>query len=102
MKLFSSQENGHCYCKSNVCGDSCDTCEAGYYALENNNYFGCQGKKNISSSKFSHNTEVFRIPQVIFLKRSFALLLVICTSLSLSWMCYVFEISFFAFQKEKE
>uniref|UniRef100_A0A663ED62 Laminin subunit alpha 3 n=1 Tax=Aquila chrysaetos chrysaetos TaxID=223781 RepID=A0A663ED62_AQUCH len=37
------QENGHCYCKSNVCGDSCDTCEAGYYALENKNYFGCQG-----------------------------------------------------------
>ncbi|XP_009072322.1 PREDICTED: laminin subunit alpha-3, partial [Acanthisitta chloris] len=37
------QENGHCYCKSNVCGDSCDTCEAGYYALENRNYFGCQG-----------------------------------------------------------
>ncbi|KFP23247.1 Laminin subunit alpha-3, partial [Egretta garzetta] len=37
------QENGHCHCKSNVCGDSCDTCEAGYYALENKNYFGCQG-----------------------------------------------------------
>ncbi|XP_052643533.1 laminin subunit alpha-3 isoform X2 [Harpia harpyja] len=37
------QENGHCYCKSNVCGNSCDTCEAGYYALENKNYFGCQG-----------------------------------------------------------
>uniref|UniRef100_A0A663MGQ6 Laminin subunit alpha 3 n=1 Tax=Athene cunicularia TaxID=194338 RepID=A0A663MGQ6_ATHCN len=37
------QENGHCYCKSNVCGDSCDTCEAGYYALENTNYFGCRG-----------------------------------------------------------
>uniref|UniRef100_A0A8U7MMF2 Laminin subunit alpha 3 n=1 Tax=Corvus moneduloides TaxID=1196302 RepID=A0A8U7MMF2_CORMO len=37
------QENGHCYCKSNVCGDSCDTCEAGYYALEKKNYFGCQG-----------------------------------------------------------
>ncbi|XP_016152212.1 PREDICTED: laminin subunit alpha-3 [Ficedula albicollis] len=37
------QENGHCYCKSNVCGDSCDTCETGYYALENKNYFGCQG-----------------------------------------------------------
>ncbi|KAM4686050.1 LOW QUALITY PROTEIN: laminin subunit alpha-3 [Amazona ochrocephala] len=37
------QENGHCYCKSNVCGDSCDTCEAGYYALENKNYFGCRG-----------------------------------------------------------
>ncbi|XP_010280586.1 PREDICTED: laminin subunit alpha-3, partial [Phaethon lepturus] len=37
------QENGHCYCKSNVCGDACDTCEAGYYALENKNYFGCRG-----------------------------------------------------------
>uniref|UniRef100_A0A8C5TBM3 Laminin subunit alpha 3 n=1 Tax=Malurus cyaneus samueli TaxID=2593467 RepID=A0A8C5TBM3_9PASS len=37
------QENGHCYCKSNVCGFSCDTCEAGYYALEKKNYFGCQG-----------------------------------------------------------
>uniref|UniRef100_A0A8C3D1F8 Laminin subunit alpha 3 n=1 Tax=Cairina moschata TaxID=8855 RepID=A0A8C3D1F8_CAIMO len=37
------QDNGHCYCKSNVCGDFCDTCEAGYYALENDNYFGCQG-----------------------------------------------------------
>uniref|UniRef100_A0A8D2MKW4 Laminin, alpha 3 n=1 Tax=Zonotrichia albicollis TaxID=44394 RepID=A0A8D2MKW4_ZONAL len=37
------QENGQCYCKSNVCGDSCDTCEAGYYALEKKNYFGCQG-----------------------------------------------------------
>ncbi|XP_074998078.1 laminin subunit alpha-3 [Calonectris borealis] len=37
------QENGHCYCKSHVCGDSCDTCEAGYYALENKNYFGCRG-----------------------------------------------------------
>lgn len=46
MKLFSLQDNGHCYCKSNVCGDSCDTCEAGYYALENKNYFGCQGKMN--------------------------------------------------------
>ncbi|KAM6103707.1 LOW QUALITY PROTEIN: laminin subunit alpha-3 [Theristicus caerulescens] len=37
------QENGHCYCKPNVCGDSCGTCEAGYYALENKNYFGCRG-----------------------------------------------------------
>ncbi|KFW82196.1 Laminin subunit alpha-3, partial [Phalacrocorax carbo] len=37
------QETGHCYCKSNVCGDSCDTCEAGYYALESKNYFGCRG-----------------------------------------------------------
>ncbi|KFO11861.1 Laminin subunit alpha-3, partial [Balearica regulorum gibbericeps] len=37
------QDNGHCYCKSNVCGDSCDTCEPGFYALENKNYFGCRG-----------------------------------------------------------
>uniref|UniRef100_A0A8V0XP31 Laminin subunit alpha 3 n=1 Tax=Gallus gallus TaxID=9031 RepID=A0A8V0XP31_CHICK len=37
------QETGRCYCKSNVCGDFCNTCEAGYYALENKNYFGCKG-----------------------------------------------------------
>uniref|UniRef100_A0A669QW11 Laminin subunit alpha 3 n=1 Tax=Phasianus colchicus TaxID=9054 RepID=A0A669QW11_PHACC len=37
------QETGRCYCKSNVCGDFCNTCEAGYYALENENYFGCKG-----------------------------------------------------------
>ncbi|KAM8811022.1 laminin subunit alpha-3 [Eudromia elegans] len=37
------QENGHCYCKSNVCGDFCGTCEVGYYGLKNKNYFGCQG-----------------------------------------------------------
>ncbi|KAM6135085.1 LOW QUALITY PROTEIN: laminin subunit alpha-3 [Pterocles gutturalis] len=37
------QENGHCYCKPNVCGDSCDTCEAGYYVLENKHNFGCRG-----------------------------------------------------------
>uniref|UniRef100_A0A8C3IVW1 Laminin subunit alpha 3 n=1 Tax=Chrysemys picta bellii TaxID=8478 RepID=A0A8C3IVW1_CHRPI len=37
------QKNGDCHCKPDVCGGSCDTCEAGYYALENRNYFGCQG-----------------------------------------------------------
>ncbi|XP_074843383.1 laminin subunit alpha-3 [Carettochelys insculpta] len=37
------QRNGDCHCKPDVCGGSCDTCEAGYYALENRNYFGCQG-----------------------------------------------------------
>ncbi|XP_014426018.2 laminin subunit alpha-3 isoform X2 [Pelodiscus sinensis] len=37
------QNNGDCHCKPDVCGSSCDTCEAGYYALEFRNYFGCQG-----------------------------------------------------------
>ncbi|XP_063156026.1 laminin subunit alpha-3 [Candoia aspera] len=37
------QLDGECYCKPNVCGGSCDTCEVGYYGLETKNYFGCQG-----------------------------------------------------------
>ncbi|KAL8182236.1 UNVERIFIED_CONTAM: hypothetical protein K2H54_049604, partial [Gekko kuhli] len=37
------QVDGSCYCKPNVCGDSCDTCEDGYYGLEEWNYFGCRG-----------------------------------------------------------
>ncbi|XP_077634366.1 laminin subunit alpha-3 isoform X1 [Crocuta crocuta] len=37
------QQDGDCHCKSHVSGDSCDTCEDGYYALEMSNYFGCQG-----------------------------------------------------------
>ncbi|XP_038622372.1 laminin subunit alpha-3 [Tachyglossus aculeatus] len=37
------QKDGECYCKANVCGDACDTCEDGYFGLENGNYFGCQG-----------------------------------------------------------
>uniref|UniRef100_A0A8D0LAX1 Laminin subunit alpha 3 n=1 Tax=Sphenodon punctatus TaxID=8508 RepID=A0A8D0LAX1_SPHPU len=37
------QKDGDCHCKPNVCGDSCDTCEDGYYALQERNYFGCQG-----------------------------------------------------------
>uniref|UniRef100_G1K957 Laminin subunit alpha 3 n=1 Tax=Anolis carolinensis TaxID=28377 RepID=G1K957_ANOCA len=37
------QVDGECYCKPNVCGDSCDMCEDGYYGLEAKNYFGCQG-----------------------------------------------------------
>ncbi|XP_067323546.1 laminin subunit alpha-3 [Anolis sagrei] len=37
------QVDGECYCKPNVCGDSCDICEDGYYGLEAKNYFGCQG-----------------------------------------------------------
>ncbi|XP_054036118.1 laminin subunit alpha-3 [Dryobates pubescens] len=37
------QANGHCHCKANVCGGSCDTCQAGFHALQDKNYFGCQG-----------------------------------------------------------
>uniref|UniRef100_G3RPK3 Laminin subunit alpha-3 n=1 Tax=Gorilla gorilla gorilla TaxID=9595 RepID=G3RPK3_GORGO len=37
------QGDGDCQCKSHVGGDSCDTCEDGYFALEKSNYFGCQG-----------------------------------------------------------
>ncbi|XP_042095481.1 laminin subunit alpha-3 isoform X1 [Ovis aries] len=37
------QLDGDCHCKSHVGGDSCDTCEDGYFALEKSNYFGCQG-----------------------------------------------------------
>ncbi|XP_059977879.1 laminin subunit alpha-3 isoform X2 [Lagenorhynchus albirostris] len=37
------QLDGDCHCKSHVGGDSCDTCEDGYFALEKSSYFGCQG-----------------------------------------------------------
>ncbi|KAM5304312.1 laminin subunit alpha-3 isoform 1-T1 [Glossophaga mutica] len=37
------QRDGDCHCKSHVGGDSCDTCEDGYFALDKSNYFGCQG-----------------------------------------------------------
>ncbi|XP_072460501.1 laminin subunit alpha-3 isoform X2 [Notamacropus eugenii] len=37
------QREGQCYCKPHVCGGSCNTCEDGYFALEDRNYFGCQG-----------------------------------------------------------
>ncbi|XP_064409675.1 laminin subunit alpha-3 isoform X2 [Latimeria chalumnae] len=37
------QKDGKCYCKPNICTDSCETCKAGYFALETRNYFGCQG-----------------------------------------------------------
>nr|XP_033789765.1 laminin subunit alpha-3 [Geotrypetes seraphini] len=37
------EKDGQCHCKPNVCGESCATCNDGYFALEGRNYFGCQG-----------------------------------------------------------
>ncbi|XP_015276228.1 PREDICTED: laminin subunit alpha-3 [Gekko japonicus] len=48
------QVDGSCYCKPNVCGDSCDTCEDGYYSLEGWNYFGCQGCQCDVGGSVSH------------------------------------------------
>uniref|UniRef100_A0A8C6Y0I6 Laminin subunit alpha 3 n=1 Tax=Naja naja TaxID=35670 RepID=A0A8C6Y0I6_NAJNA len=45
---------GECYCKPNVCGGPCDTCEAGYHGLETKNYFGCQGCKCDVGGSVSH------------------------------------------------
>ncbi|XP_054841846.1 laminin subunit alpha-3 [Eublepharis macularius] len=48
------QLDGNCYCKPNVCGDSCDTCEDGYYSLEGRNYFGCRGCQCDVGGSVSH------------------------------------------------
>uniref|UniRef100_A0A8C5SYR3 Laminin subunit alpha 3 n=1 Tax=Laticauda laticaudata TaxID=8630 RepID=A0A8C5SYR3_LATLA len=45
---------GECFCKPNVCGGPCDTCEAGYHGLETKNYFGCQGCKCDVGGSVSH------------------------------------------------
>ncbi|XP_078092838.1 laminin subunit alpha-5 isoform X1 [Mustelus asterias] len=37
------QDDGQCFCKPNVCTHHCTTCKAGYYNLDDRNYFGCQG-----------------------------------------------------------
>ncbi|XP_072852864.2 laminin subunit alpha-5 isoform X1 [Pogona vitticeps] len=37
------QDDGHCFCKANTCGQFCSTCKEGYYNMESGNYFGCQG-----------------------------------------------------------
>ncbi|XP_069035717.1 laminin subunit alpha-5 isoform X1 [Lepisosteus oculatus] len=38
-----SQSKGQCFCKPNVCSETCSTCKDGFYNLERTNYFGCQG-----------------------------------------------------------
>ncbi|KAK7487113.1 hypothetical protein BaRGS_00021608, partial [Batillaria attramentaria] len=39
--ISCDQTTGNCYCKQNVRGRRCDTCEFGYYQLEEDNPFGC-------------------------------------------------------------
>uniref|UniRef100_A0A3B4YWT5 Laminin A chain n=1 Tax=Stegastes partitus TaxID=144197 RepID=A0A3B4YWT5_9TELE len=38
-----AQESGQCHCKPNACSGTCSTCKDGFYNLQENNYFGCQG-----------------------------------------------------------
>ncbi|XP_073731136.1 laminin subunit alpha-5 [Misgurnus anguillicaudatus] len=38
-----TQSTGQCYCKPNVCSGTCSVCKDGYYNLQKDNYFGCQG-----------------------------------------------------------
>ncbi|XP_070695085.1 laminin subunit alpha-5 [Pempheris klunzingeri] len=38
-----AQESGQCHCKPNACSGTCSTCKDGYYNLQEDNYFGCQG-----------------------------------------------------------
>ncbi|XP_028849375.1 laminin subunit alpha-5 isoform X2 [Denticeps clupeoides] len=38
-----TQSNGQCYCKPNVCSGTCTVCKDGYFNLQKDNYFGCQG-----------------------------------------------------------
>ncbi|XP_076132765.1 laminin subunit alpha-5 isoform X1 [Alosa pseudoharengus] len=37
------QNSGQCFCKPNVCSGTCSVCKEGYYNLQNDNFFGCQG-----------------------------------------------------------
>ncbi|XP_030624223.1 laminin subunit alpha-5 [Chanos chanos] len=38
-----AQSTGQCYCKPNVCSGTCSVCKDGFFNLQNENYFGCQG-----------------------------------------------------------
>ncbi|XP_053308878.1 laminin subunit alpha-5 isoform X2 [Spea bombifrons] len=37
------QVTGQCFCKPNICSRNCNRCKEGFYNLEPNSYFGCQG-----------------------------------------------------------
>ncbi|XP_069382509.1 laminin subunit alpha-5 isoform X2 [Paralichthys olivaceus] len=38
-----AQETGQCHCKPNACSGTCSTCKDGFYNLQEQSYFGCQG-----------------------------------------------------------
>ncbi|XP_062271233.1 laminin subunit alpha-5-like [Scomber scombrus] len=38
-----AQQSGQCHCKPNACSGTCSTCKDGFYNLQEQNYFGCQG-----------------------------------------------------------
>ncbi|XP_066443017.1 laminin subunit alpha-5 [Eleutherodactylus coqui] len=37
------QATGQCFCKPNICSGSCSKCKDGFYNLQPDSYFGCQG-----------------------------------------------------------
>ncbi|XP_069099253.1 laminin subunit alpha-5 isoform X1 [Pleurodeles waltl] len=37
------QGSGQCFCKPNICSRSCSVCRDGFFNLQKDNYFGCQG-----------------------------------------------------------
>lgn len=41
---LSGQKSGQCHCKPNACSGTCSTCKDGFYNLQEQNYFGCQGE----------------------------------------------------------
>ncbi|XP_034151886.1 laminin subunit alpha-5 isoform X3 [Esox lucius] len=38
-----AQSNGQCHCKPNVCSGVCSVCKDGYYNMQGDSLFGCQG-----------------------------------------------------------
>ncbi|XP_055747285.1 laminin subunit alpha-5-like [Salvelinus fontinalis] len=38
-----AQSNGQCHCKPNACGGTCSVCKDGFFNLQSDSFFGCQG-----------------------------------------------------------
>nr|XP_009294934.1 laminin subunit alpha-5 isoform X1 [Danio rerio] len=38
-----TQRTGQCFCKPNVCSGTCNVCKDGFFNLQKDSYFGCQG-----------------------------------------------------------